>query len=470
MAVCTVFSTLTVYADDMPVDVIIINTSIQTPMIQALSSMTENAIREAFVQCRQLVPAGAEDFFSMTGIQSPEDIVGKAHLYGVSLVVYMRVFLVGPVYYCELFFKPLGDAIAFKEETVTVQATIAKNIPLKAKREIIKRHQDILHFTVKTKIDAHTYSIDAGQWHGLTETTYTLANGTHCTVKVLRRYSALVELDGDYTEGNTLAIKSTVNRKRLLKALTAMMDENVSYERSGKYLLQGDSDSKRAIEACCVVNPFGNILLPGYGAFLATHYMGFTHTQPQWWGVYAAAGAVTLQLGLVPALGKGKVNFFPWVQDNDKTQAQYGLHIYLWATLPVTYTVAFFHQLAYAYETQRYLPPFFRDKDITAVLLSAIVPGGGLLYKGSILWGYTYWLSEFTLGGLCAYNWQQHRRMLWAGLVAGVKLVELIHAWFAAPAYTVYSNELSHNITPLHIGAGGFGNELCFYAYFSKNY
>ncbi len=140
-----------VHADDMPVDVIIINTSISTPMIKALSSITQDAVKEAFVECRQLVPADAESFTNMTGIQSPGDVVGKAHLYGVSLLVYMRVFLVGPVYYCELSFKPLDDTVPFKDETVIVQGTIAKNIPLKAKREIIKRHQNVLHCSIKTK-------------------------------------------------------------------------------------------------------------------------------------------------------------------------------------------------------------------------------------------------------------------------------------------------------------------------------
>lgn len=471
LPVCIMFWIQVVYADDMPVNVIIVNTSIQTPMIKALSSITEKAVKEAFVESRQLVPSEAESFFNMTGIQSPDDIVGKAHLYGVSLLVYMRVFLVGPVYYCELSFKPLDSTVTFKEETVTVQATIAQNIPLKAKREIIKRHQDVFHCTIKTKINARTYIIDAGQWHGLAKTTYTLTDGTQCSVKALRRYTALVQLDGDYAAGDMVTMKSTVSRKDLLKAITAKIHTNISYERSGKELLKGDSDSKRAIEGCCIVNPFGNILLPGYGAFLATHYMGFTHTEPEWWGVYAGAGAVILQLGLVPALGEGKVNIFPWVKDHDKTNAQYRLHVYLWATLPVTYTVAFFNQLAYAYEKQHYLPPFFADKDITAVLISAIVPGGGFFYKGSRLWGYTYWLSEFSLGGLLAYNWQNKgRRILLAGIVSGIKLVEIFHAWVATPAYTGYSYELSHNITPINVGVGDFGTELCIYAYFSKNY
>ncbi|MEW6525288.1 MAG: hypothetical protein AB1444_01315 [Spirochaetota bacterium] len=459
-----------VHADDMPVDVIIINTSIQTPMMKALSSITQDAVKEAFVECRQLVPADAESFINMTGVQSPGDIVGKAHLYGVSLLVYMRVFLVGPVYYCELSFKPLDDTVPFKDETVIVQGTIAKNIPLKAKREIIKRHQNVLHCSIKTKVDAHTYVINVGQWHGLTEKTYTLLTGKQCTVNVVRRYTALVLLDGDYTAGDMLAINSTVCKEELLESVTAKIHENIASQRSGKDLLKGDSDSKRAIEACCVVNPFGNILLPGYGAFLATHYLGFTHTEPQWQGVYTSAAAVIVQLGLVPALGKGKVNFFPWIQDRDKTDAQYRLHMYLWATLPITYTVAFFDQLAYAYEKQRYLPPFFADKDITAVLVSAIVPGGGLFYKGNRLWGYGYWLSECTLGGLLAYDWQGGNQHILLGMLAGIKLVELFHAWLATPAYTVYSYELSHNTTPINVGMSSFGRELCFYTYFSKNY
>lgn len=458
-----------VYADDMPVDVIIINTSIQTPMIQALSSITQNAVKEAFEECKQLVPADAESFISMTGVQAPGDIIGKAHLYGISLLVYMRVFLVGPVYYCELSFKPLDDKVAFKEETVTVQGTIARNIPLKAKREIIKRHQDVLQCTIKTKIDARTYVVNAGQWHGLTQKTYTLLNGKQCTVNAVHRYTALVQVDGDYTAGDMLALNSTVCKKDLLEAITAKIHENVVFERSGKELLKGDSDSKRAIEACCVVNPFGNILLPGYGAFLATHYLGFTHTEPRWEGVYTGAAVVMMQLGLVPALGKGQVNFFPWIQDRDKTDAQYRLHVYLWATLPVTYTVAFFDQLAYAYERHRYLPPFFADKDVMAVLVSAIVPGGGLFYKGNRLWGYGYWLSEFTLGGVVAYKQAGNRNIL-LGILAGIKVVELFHAWLATPAYMVYSYELSHNTTPINVGMSSFGNELCFYTYFSKNY
>ncbi len=459
------------FAAEMPVDVIIINTSIQTPMLQALSSITKEAVKEAFVDCRQLVPADIESFSGMTGMQSPGDIIGKAHLYGVSLIVYMRVFLVGPVYYCELTFKPLDDTSSFIEETVTVQATIARNIPLKAKREIIKRHKDMLQCTIKTKVDSSSYIIDAGQWHGLDKKVYILRNGRICAVKVVHRYTALVQLDDGYGAGDTLMLPSMVNRTDLLAAIVKTIHENVVYEYSGKQLLKGDNDSKRAIEGCCVVNPFGNILLPGYGAFLATHYLGFTHTDPEWWGVYTGASAVVLQLGLVPVLGTGKVNFFPWVKDHDKTDSQYRLHMYLWATLPVTYTVAFFNQLAYAYQKQRLLPPFFDEKDITAVLISAIVPGGGLFYKGERLLGYGYWIGEFTLGGLLAYNWHnKSRRTLLAGMLIGIKLVELVHAWIATPAYTVYSYELSHNAIPINVGVGSFGNELCFYAHFSKNY
>ncbi|MCX8123375.1 MAG: hypothetical protein N3F66_04335 [Spirochaetes bacterium] len=461
---------LPVYAD-MPVDVVIINTSIQTPMIQALSSITKDAVKEAFTSCRQLVPADVESFYSMTGSPSAGDITGTAHLYGVSLLVYMRVFLVGPVYYGELSFVPLDDTTPFKEETITVQATVAKNIPLKIKREIIRRHTDVLQCTVKIKVDAHTYIIDAGQWHGLEVKTYTLNNGKKCEVKVLHRYSALVRLEDEYTVGDKLSLSSTVSRKKLLDALTSAIHENVVYEYSGKKLLKGDSDSKRAVESCCIVNPFGNILLPGYGAYLATHYLGFTHSEPDWWGVYAGAFTVIGQLLLVPALGNGKVNFFPWIKDHDKTDALYHLHWYVWATLPVTYTVAFFNQLAYAYQKQRLLPPFFDERNVTALLISAIVPGGGLFYKGHRLYGYGYWLSEFTLGGLLAYSFQDtSKRSLWAGMIAGIKLVELFHAWIASPAYTVYSYELSHTTVPINIGIGGFSSDVCFYAYFSKNY
>jgi len=174
---------------------------------------------------------------------------------------------------------------------------------------------------------------------------------------------------------------------------------------------------------------------------------------------------------LVPALGNWDVNFFPWVNGN-KTNAQYRLGIYLWATLPVTYTVAFFNQLSYAYQKQKVLPPFFLHDDVTAFVASAIVPGGGLFYKGYRLWGHAYWLTECTLGGLLTYHWEDGgKRAVFAGALIGIKLIELIHAVLASPAYSVYTYELSNNENVhVDVGMAPFQNEPCFYAYFFKNY
>ena len=470
---CAVYSVIgtAAYADDVPIDVVIVNTSVDTPMIKALSSITSEAIKEAFENGRQLVPYDAQTFLQITNTKSADEIVGKAHLYGVSLIVYMQVFLVGPVYTCNLTFKPLEAMSTFKEETITIHSTIPKNIPLKAAKEILKRHSDFLLVTIKQKINTNTYIIDAGQWHGLQQGRYTLTDGAECVVVSVKRYSALVTIHADYNEGQQITLNAGNKFPMIIKRIDAQIHENINQEYSGKKLLKGDSDGKRAIEATCVVNPLGNIVLPGYGAFLSTHYLGFSHSEPDWPGIYVALGAVATQLMLVPSLGNLDVNFFPWVNGN-KTNAQYRLGIYLWATLPVTYTVAFFNQLSYAYQKQKVLPPFFLHDDVTAFVASAIVPGGGLFYKGHRLWGHTYWLTECSLGGLLTYYWEDGgKRAVFAGAFIGIKLIELIHAVIASPVYSMYTYELSNNENVhVDVGMAPFQNEPCFYAYFFKNY
>nr|HPK43764.1 hypothetical protein [Spirochaetota bacterium] len=54
---CVVHSVIgtAAYADDVPIDVVIVNTSVDTPMIKALGSITSEAIKEAFKNGRHLV-------------------------------------------------------------------------------------------------------------------------------------------------------------------------------------------------------------------------------------------------------------------------------------------------------------------------------------------------------------------------------------------------------------------------------
>ena len=208
-------------------------------------------------------------------------------------------------------------------------------------------------------------------------------------------------------------------------------------------LLENSPGEKRLFEGICIINPGGNLLLPAYGAYLSTHYMGFDNPEPSTPGLVAAAVFTGTQLTLPVVLTGFRANFFPWVHDRDKSDSMNRLHVFLWGTLPVTYTTAFLDQLAYQYHRAEVLPPLFESRDSFAVTLSALFPGGGLFYKGHRLYGWGYYSSEMIAAGILAYQGTGNITGKAAlATLGGLKLVEILHAWLVEPSYRVYTLEM----------------------------
>ena len=66
--------------------------------------------------------------------------------------------------------------------------------------------------------------------------------------------------------------------------------------------------------------------------------------------------------------------------------------------------MAFLDQLAHQFKTNNVLPPFFMNRNETALVLSLLIPGGGMFYKGHRLPGWGFYLSEMFLAGFCVYT------------------------------------------------------------------
>jgi hypothetical protein len=156
---------------------------------------------------------------------------------------------------------------------------------------------------------------------------------------------------------------------------------------------------------------------------------------------------------MLPGMLTGfKTNFFPWVKDSDKTSEMQRLHIFLWASLPLTYSASFYNQLAWQYHSKDLLPPLFIDSDNTAAVISLFVPGGGLFYKGQRGAGFAFYAAEMSLLGYGIYTGEsEKRRAAFIGLAA-VKVIDIAAAYFVPPGYRVFRDEISGSAPSFSMG------------------
>jgi hypothetical protein len=139
-------------------------------------------------------------------------------------------------------------------------------------------------------------------------------------------------------------------------------------------------------------------------------------------------------------------NFYPWVRDSDKPARVQNLQIFLWSTIPLTFSAGYFDQLAYQFHRTEYLPPFFLYRDNMAAFLSAVVPGGGLFYKGYRLPGWGYFFTEMSLAGYAVYNWDRGNRGRYALSAAGIiKLLEIVNAYLIPSSYRFFNLEVDRS-------------------------
>jgi hypothetical protein len=396
-------------------------------------------------------------------VASAEEYRSAARELGVDLFVLISVFRQGPVYYARLEVAALSDNYAFLNRNITVKSRIMSNIPLKAAREIAFMHEKLpLNIRILKQMNG-LYLIDAGQWHGLVPGRVKTQDGDTANVIKTSRYRSLMRLRGSHRQGDELILAVYPSYKKSVRE----MEREIDFHTNNKYALKdielnGDNPEKRFMKGICLINLGASFVAPGYGAYLSAGYMGLKDGKPCIASIVVSAVIILNHYLLTEFMTGFTTNFFPWIQDSDKTDQVQNLQIFLWSTLFTTFTVSFLDQLACQYRQLEHLPPFFLKRDIAAATLSLFVPGGGLFFKGYRAGGWAFYVAEMALAGYGSYYWGMDQRYIYAfSALAVIKLVDIICAYFINTSYPVYLFEqerqssrttLSFNVLPTESG------------------
>jgi hypothetical protein len=418
--------------------------------LNALSQKSVQSIDEVFDRLGRFQPidddAARTALDAQPAVSKEDPYRAAATALGAGLYVVVTVTTMGNTIVGTVEIFPIDTRYSRLRQTVSVTSLIMMNIPLKLAREIAILHRDL---PVEADIKEHRDGLallTVGQWHGLAPGVYRTESGQAIVIRNTNRYRSLAALPPALEAATHLTIQSYPATRAIVREI----GRRIEYQTTSRYSLAETgmkNPEKKFAEGMCLINPGANACLPGYGAFLATSYMGFKNTKPSIPGIIFSTSLFITHLILPEAMGKFKINFFPGVMDSDKTPALNNLQIYLWSTLPLTASAAFLDQLANQFALNSVLPPFFMNKNETALVLSVMVPGGGMFYKGWRLPGWGFYLSEMFLAGFCVYRKDAPREVLYGGIaLGGIKLIELFTAYFCPPAYEFYNIEMEGRI------------------------
>ena len=369
-----------------------------------------------------------------------------AKILNVDLYIIVSLFQRGTTSFAEMQIVPQKKYYRHLRKRIVLKSRIMKNIPLKLGREITHLHQKLpIRAAILNKYDNGLYQLNAGQWNGLRKGERYRIGNRHLTIRELGRYRSIAEIKGRKIEiGDPVIIQLYPKTEGIIKEVNRQIFLNTEYRYSlANTILKHDDPEKRMIAGICIINMGGNICLPGYGAYLSTHYLGFKNASPSTTGIVLSSTLIFFQFTLPVLLTSFKSNFFPWERDSDKTEKMQNLHLFLWGTLPLTFSTAYMDQLSYQFSKKEKLPPFFRDRDTAALSFSLFIPGGGLFYKGHRFAGWCYYLSELALAGYGVYYYNSGKRGIYALSALGViKLIEIVNAYFIRPSYRFYNLEM----------------------------
>lgn len=356
--------------------------------------------------------------------------------------------------------EPVDGVLSDLESSRAVTARIPANVAARGALEILQMMKGV---KLKCRITADingVYTVNAGQWHGLVPGRYRTSAGDAEVVSVDRFSSSVKGITAK--AGDLIEFSIYPDVERIAEKLKREIDENTSrFYGTDSALNKRMGSAKESIIGTCVVNQGASFCLPGYGSFLSMEYMGIENGDPDFAGVFATAGLTVLHFTLPSMMNSFDINFFPWVMDRDKSNGDRRLQYFLWGTLPLTFSVSFYNQLAYQYQRKSLLPPLFDDHDATAAAVSVFIPGGGMFYKGYRLAGWSFYLAEMSMGGYAVYEWDNTRGKIAAGGLLLLKAAEVAVSYAVAPSYSVYRNEVSSNYPDFSIGINrdGTGSE-----------
>jgi hypothetical protein len=332
-----------------------------------------------------------------------------------------------------------------KDETARSISVESRLLPVVAhlvEREITEYQKNApLVCTVQSKL-VDSFVIDEGESAGLEpRKKYTVRGKGEIAVIETNRTASRIAMNNAIKVGDTIIVDLFPDTDAKIKNLNNTIEREVLSRFAAENSVQSGVPfpEKRFVESLVIINPFANLIIPGYGSFLSTSYMGFKSPEPSYAGIGTAFVMEAYQLGYVPYKTKWNGNFFPWINDSNKSPETVRYQKFLWGTLPLTWSVAFCDQLSYQYQRSSTLPPLFENRNSTAFILSVIIPGGGLFYKGYRLAGWSFYLTEFTLAGY----YMSHKgdtaaryALYGAGIIKGV---EFLSAVLLPPAYRVFS-------------------------------
>lgn len=363
----------------------------------------------------------------------------------VDMFIVISLYQQGRTIFAEMRVTPLKGDLRIVEKRIRVRSRIFKNIPLKLGRELAYLHNALpLRAQVIDRYPDRMYRLNIGQWNNIEEgRRYALDRG-YLVVVARGRYQSIARIIGAQRDaGDTVSIPLYPETSGIIDEIEDRISQNAErgYGLSNT-LLKGEYPEKRMIEGICIINMGGNVCLPGYGAYLSTHYLGFKDAKPDVTGIVLSSSMVVLHFTVPEFITRFRINFFPWEKDGDKTGDMQNLQIFLWASLPLTFSVAYMNQLAYQFHDSEHLPPFFSDRDAAASAFSLFIPGGGLFYKGYRFGGWCYYLSEMLLAGYGVYHYDSGRRGRYGLAALGcIKALELLHAYLIEPSYRFYRIE-----------------------------
>ncbi len=350
-------------------------------------------------------------------------------------------------------FFPVAEEYRDKGFKFSVYSAVAENIPLKAAKEFALRLEN---FPVVAKVlgsrDDNGFLVSAGQWHGLEDGSYNSSCGK-IKIYSITRYTSAVDCKG-LSEGSRLTIEVYPDNDLFIRMMDRQILENtVRRYGTDETLNKRKGSGQELILATCLVNQGSSFCLPGYGSFLAVEYLGIENGVVDRTAVGFTAVLTAAHFLLPSVLTEFEIDFFPWDRDSQKTREMQRLQYFLWATVPVTFSVSYYSQLAYQYHEKNLLPPLFAEHDTTAALLSVFIPGGGLFYKGYRGAGWALYAGEMSLAGCAVYMYGTRNGYISLAAFAALKAADILAAWMLDPSYESFMREVAGTDRTLNFGA-----------------
>lgn len=433
------------------------------PSLLALSREAAEYVEHTFSRMGRFLPAEHHRIQwaltqSRTGQTATEgNFMDAARLLNADLYVVISVSRSPRFAYAVMEIRGQGRTYQAVRKSWRMRSRIVRNIPLQLGREVALFHRGIsLTAGIIRRYDDGRFLINAGQWHGLAPGNYTVPRLGTVSILQTGRFISLAKSAAAPGAADNLDFGIAPDAEEGAAVIVSAIERNtISNYGLGTTLLKNENAEHRYVEGLCIINPGGNLCLPGYGAFLATEYLRFQNTRPDAPGIAVSASAFLVHLTLPSAATGFKCNFFPWERDSDKSEAMQRLHIFLWGTIPFNFSVAYMDQLAHLFHTTEHLPPFFEDRNTMAAFMSFIIPGGGMFYKGYRFAGWCYYFSEIGLGGYSVYNWENgNRGKIALGALGVIKLVDILNAALIGPSYSFFTSEMDRGTSSVSLETG----------------